>query len=166
MGQLQNKVNWHMRTITVAHDNVGGVHRVVLINVNNVETIVTHGINADLVVNRIQEMIELPVEANDTFVFDENCLASEAGKCWDVKIQGFVPTSVDENRAIIDELVSNQWLALLTDNNGSYRLAGDQEVPLTFTYNYSTGQLAGRNGFSVNLSARLSHRSYFMLEQF
>ena len=149
-----------MRTINLPLDNVGGLSDIYLICTDNILRYYRDYLGVDMTLKSYEDYIVLPYRADDTYVFTEKMTIEEAGPTFEVIIEGVIPTSLEDNDTIIREIISKQWLAVTKDNNGEMKLVGSKEVPLSFSFDYTTGKKGERNGLSFSVSSKQSHRSF------
>lgn len=149
-----------MRTINLPLDNVGGLSDIYLIATDNIERYNRDSLGVDLTLKNYGDYIVLPYLADETYQFTERMTIEEAGPTFEVNIEGVIPTASADNDAIIREIISKQWIAVTKDNNGDRKLVGSKEVPLSFTFDYTTGKKGERNGLTFSVSSKQSHRSF------
>lgn len=149
-----------MRTINLPLDNVAGISDIYLIGIDNIERCNRNYLGVDLTLKNYSDYIVLPYLADETYQFTERMTIEEAGQTFEVNIEGVIPTASADNDAIIREIISKQWLAVTKDNNGEMKIIGSKEVPLSFTFDYTTGKKGERNGLTFSVSSKQSHRSY------
>jgi hypothetical protein len=101
------------------------------------------------------DIIIIPMYANDTFVFNEEKSSTDGGDYWDVDIEGIIPKLCSLNADLKQKLERGEWLVLSKDNNDIVHLSGSVHVPLKFDDTSSSGTLySDRNGTSFKFLGR------------
>ena len=131
-----------MKKIEYDYDNIGGVHSLYAIPMNSYlrvrhDYIYNHDI---LELKNMDDIISIPVYADETFSFSEEQGNDEGGVYYSTTIEGVIPKHSPENEEIIHELERGQWLVLSTDHNGINRLSGNEDVQMMFSRTDSTGK--------------------------
>ena len=102
-----------------------------------------------------EQIIAIPMWADDTFQFVENKDESDGGTYYDVLISGIIPKQEATNEHLVEELERGEWVVLSRDNNGIIRLSGSDEVPLRFNSQKDTGvAFASRNGIGFTFTGK------------
>ena len=149
-----------MKTINLPNDNVGGISAIYLTATDNILLYHRDYDSVQLELIDKEAIIMLPYQAGDTYRFSEKMTIEEGGPTFEVTIEGVMPTASSTSDTTIREIISKQWLALAKDNNGHQRLVGSLDVPLSFSFDYSTGQKGERNGMTCSVSSKQDHGSF------
>ena len=144
-----------MKTVSTSNDNVGGLSSIYVVPTavfNRVKTDFSTG-KRYVSVASTEDVIELPVFCNQSFMYEENPELQDGGDAYDVKIQGVVPR-LDTEPQLLRELERGEWLVMHQDKNGGARLSGTVDVPLRFSTIRSSGNSpAALNGHRFTFSA-------------
>ena len=143
-----------MKRVNFDFDNIGGLSKVFAIPPDSFVRIRTDYVDntKSLELRRRENIIEIPIYADDTFSYTEEQLDSDAGDGYSILIEGVIPKHSNINNKVVEDLERGVWLILTEDNNGVVRLSGDDNVKLKFISNKTTGKKATiRNGISFTL---------------
>jgi hypothetical protein len=130
-----------MQQIEFDFENVGGLRHCYAIPVASFQ-----GTEVDIVTNLHQlrelvspeDVIAIPMYADDTFSFGEEDDEEDGNKVYDVNIDGIIPKA-GLNPLLIEKLSRGEWIVLSEDNNGIIRLSGTKEIPLRCKTTSATG---------------------------
>lgn len=149
-----------MKEISFDRDNIGGLHRVIAIPPSNYNLEHNYATGENSLEYSDVNAVLIPVDADTTYSFVESHGRDEHGDWWQPTITGTIPKQCADNAAIIEQLERGQWVVLCEDNNGTLRLCGDDEIPLTFATDAGTGaSTTDINGTTFTFSGKLGHPS-------
>lgn len=154
-----------MTEIIFDFENVGGLRECYAIAVS-----AFRGTRTDLVTNlhqlnniiRKDDVIAIPMYADDTFSFSEDDDEKDGNKIWIPHIEGIIPKA-GLNQQTMERLSRGEWIVLSEDNNGIVRLSGTAEIPLRCKVGDSTGTAyVERNGSLFVFEAKEMQPSVLM----
>lgn len=154
-----------MQTIKFEFDNIGGIQ-----NVYAIPADVFIGININystllrtLSLTGTDRVVKIPVYADESFSFDEPHGRDEHGDYWQPSLSGIIPAASANNAGLIEQLERGEWIVVHVDQNGVRRISGDEDTPLTFESNATTGRMyTDINGCSFTFTGKLGHPSYLV----
>jgi len=151
-----------MKEISFDFENVGGLQELYAVPFSNFRGVgmnYAKGTRYPRMSNR-DEIIVIPMYADDTFQFIEEKDEADGGTFYKVSISGLIPKMEGVNEQLIEELERGQWVVLSRDNNGVIHLSGSADVPLTCTTNKDSGMaFAARNAITFEFSGNQSSPS-------
>lgn len=99
----------------------------------------------------------------DTLQFTEKQEQTSAGSSYSIEITGITPKQNPIHQEALARLESEYWTILFKDNNGNYRLAGNEEELLTFQRVGTTGKkMSERNQIEFVFIGTLSNSALFI----
>ena len=150
-----------MKEIVFDTDNIGGLHRVIAIppSLYIIERNYATG-EYSLEITDDSQAVSIPVYADATYSFVESHGRDEVGDWWQPTMTGTIPKASKDNAVLIEELERGEWVVLCEDNNGVLRLCGDNQTPLSFATESTTGAAATDiNGTTFTFTGKLGHPS-------
>lgn len=138
-----------MKTIKLDTDNLGGLLHLYAIPATSFVQILKDYVNNThrLEITNSDSIIDIPVLSNDTYIYNEENTTSDAGDCWEVSIEGFIPRLSPDNQELIEQLERELWYVVAQDANGELHLCGQEDAWMIFTTSKTSGQsAASRNG--------------------
>lgn len=144
-----------MKTLKFDFNNMGGCCRLFAIPPTSFLRIREDYVNGlhYIECTNYDDIIDIPVNADGTFYFNENHSSEDAGDGYSVEIGGVIPKLMVENAEDMEILERGEWYVLFMDNNDDVKLAGDEDVKLKFISQKTTGLLsADRNQIAFTFS--------------
>jgi len=154
-----------MKTINFDFDNLGGLQHVYAIPPTAFLKISKNYVNDQnfLELQQKESIIDLPVYANDTYIYNEEKSTSDAGDCWEVNIEGVIPKLNPDNQSIIEELERGLWYVVAQDANGEFHFCGQEDAWMLFTSNKTSGKSASNlNGLTFSFSCVQDEPTIFL----
>lgn len=151
-----------MRKLKFDTDNIGGLQKVCALPVGSYTLVYNYATKTySLTLGDTTEAVLLEVYADGTYSFGENHGRDEHGDYWQPSVGGQIPRHSADNADLLETLERGQWVVLCYDNNGVLRLAGDDQTPLTFSTEATSGaQTTDMNGTAFTFTGKLGHPSY------
>ena len=152
-----------MKEIQFDFENIGGLHHCYCIPATSFAGYSLNYLTKRVVLNSVDPtvVVSIPMYADGTYSFTENHGRDAAGDYWQPTVDGIIPKGSLENASLLEELERGEWVVLAVDSNGSVRVCGDADTPLTFSTNTTTGSApSALNGISFSFSGKLGHPSY------
>lgn len=154
-----------MKTIQFDCDNLGG-----LIHLYAVPPTSFLRIRKDYLTNKNylelknrDDVIDIPVYPNDTYLYNEEKTTTDAGDCWQVEIEGVIPRLQPQNHDIIELLERGLWYVVAEDANGEVHLCGQEDAWMLFSSSKTSGQtVTNRNGTSFTFSCVQDEPTIFL----
>lgn len=167
MGQFPSKAESFMKTINLNTDNLGG-----LLHLYAIPPASFHRIRRDYVndLNYLElvqrdDVIDIPIFANDTYIYTEEKSTGDVGDYWSITIEGVIPRLSQENQPVIEELERGLWYVVAQDSNGEIHFCGQEDALLLFTNSKTSGQSASsRNGTSFSFACIQDASSIFLTD--
>lgn len=134
MGQYQNKEKIIMKEITFDYENAGGLLEIIAIPPTSFRRVrIDYSTRYKYleVINR-DDIIRIPMFADDSFSFSEDSDYADGGLIYDISIDGIIPKKSQANDSIIHELERGEWYVVALDNNNVVHLCGTDDVLMTF----------------------------------
>lgn len=158
-----------MKTIATTDDRLGGLLTIYAIPVG-----VFGGIDIDyatgersITLSSSAEVYAIPCLGGDDYSFSEQHERDENGDWWQPTLQGAIPHPDMANASDIEELERGEWIVLCEDNNGVWRLCGDEYTQLTFATDTTSGAAStDKNQVAFTLTGKLGHPSYVVASPF
>lgn len=158
MGQFPSKAESFMKTINLNTDNLGG-----LLHLYAIPPTSFHRIRKDYVNNlnflelvRRDDVIDIPVLSNDTYIYNEEKNTGDVGDYWNITIEGVIPRLSLDNHSVIEELERGLWYVVAQDSNGEVHFCGQEDALLILlTARHPASQLPLE---TVHLSRLLVYR--------
>ena len=153
-----------MKTIVTTDDRLGGLQIVYAIPVGAAYSVeLNHATGQrSISFSNTDGVYALPCLAED-FVFSEIHERDENGDSWSPTIQGSIPHPSVDNAADIEALERGEWVVLCEDHNGTWRLCGDEDTPLTFATETTSGTVStDKNQVGFTFTGKLGHPSWVM----
>lgn len=144
-----------MKTIEFDFDNLGGLQHIYAIPPTSFLRIRKDYINHQNFLEIIQkdDVIDLPVYSNDTYMYNEEKSTNDAGDCWEVNIEGVIPKLSPDNQYVIELLERGLWYVVAKDANDEYHFCGQENAWLLFTSSKTTGKSAASlNGLTFRFT--------------
>lgn len=111
------------------------------------------------------EIISIPVYANDTYIYNEDKETTDAGDSWNVNVEGVIPRMRRYNQETIERLERNLWYLVAIDANGEVHWCGQEDALLLFSTQKTSGQSAvDRNGITFSFSCTQDEPTIFIAE--
>lgn len=150
-----------MKQLNFDTDNIGGLQKVYALPPGSYSLAKNYVSNAyTLTIADTSQVVEIETFADGTYSFTESHGRDEHGDWWQPTIVGQIPKHSHGNAALIEELERGQWVVLCKDNNGVLRLAGDDQTPLTFATEATTGAVTtDMNGTGFTFTGKLGKPS-------
>lgn len=122
-----------MKRILFSNDNLGGLARLIVIPAESFRRIKMDFSTGKryVSVSSTEDILELVVPVGGLYSFDEQMGLEDGSPFFDVRIEGIVPR-MDTMPGVREELERGEWIVLHTDCNGTSRLSGMVDVPMTF----------------------------------
>lgn len=154
-----------MKTILFDCDNLGG-----LIHLYAVPPTSFLRIRKDYLTNKNylelknrDDVIDIPVYPNDTYLYNEEKTTTDAGDCWQVEIEGVIPRLQPQNHDIIELLERGLWYVVAEDANGEVHFCGQEDAWMLFSSSKTSGQtVTNRNGTSFTFSCVQDEPTIFL----
>ena len=129
-----------MKQITFDFDNLGGLAEIYAIPPSSFVRVRQDYIKNRKVleVKNREDIIAIPMFADDTFSFSEEHKRDDGGDYYQPTIEGVIPKIALENEEIIETLERGEWMVLSQDHNGVVHLSGNEDVLMTFSSNSTT----------------------------
>lgn len=154
-----------MRTLTFDFDNIGGIQHVYAIPAEVFQAITINyaTLRRALRMLSADDVVNIPVYADESFSFEEPHGRDDHGDYWQPSISGIIPAASFNNAQLIETLERGEWVVVHVDQNGIERVSGDEDTPLIFGSTASTGSLhTDRNGCSFSFTGKLGHPSHII----
>ena len=100
-----------MKVINYDFENIGGLLQVIAVPPSSFLQIRRDYI-ADLNYLELcnpEEIVSIPVYANDTYIYKEDKEVNDAGDCWNVSVEGIIPKLSSMNHRLIESLERGLW---------------------------------------------------------
>lgn len=165
MGQFPSKEKTTMKTINLDTDNLGGLLHLYAIPPTSFVRIRKDYVNDLNYLELMQrgDVIDLPVFANDTYVYNEEKTTSDAGDNWHIVIEGVIPRLSPDNQLVIELLERGLWYVVAEDANGEVHLCGQEDAWMLFSSSKTSGQtVTNRNGTSFTFSCVQDEPTIFL----
>ena len=146
-----------MKEITFDFENVGGLAEIYAIPPTSFIRIRTNYLTDKkyLDVKNRDDIIVIPMFADDTYVFNENKDTDDGGDYYDLSVEGVIPKEVFPNKQIINNLERGQWFVLCQDNNNVVHFCGSEDILMRFNTQKTTGTTyIDRNGIAFSFSCK------------
>lgn len=131
-----------MKHLNFDTDNIGGLLGIFAIPSSAFTLTYNYGTRKyTLAVTSAADVVKIETYADGTYAFGETKGRDEHGDWWQPTITGQIPKHAQVNAEVMETLERGQWVVLIEDNNGTLRLAGDADTPLTFDTEATTGAL-------------------------
>lgn len=144
-----------MNAINYDYNNIGGLLHVVAVppaSFLRIRKDYAAGLNY-LELRNLDDLIAIPVYANDSYIYNEEKSVSDAGDCWNVSVEGVIPKLCAVNHATIEKLERGLWYVLALDGNGQAHWCGQEDALMLFATNKTSGRTtADRNGTEFTFS--------------
>lgn len=153
-----------MKTLATTDDRIGGLHVVYAIPIGTAYSLDIDYVTGQrsFAISNTDGVYALPCLAED-YVFGETHERDENGDFWQPTIQGSIPHPSADNAADIEALERGEWVVLCEDQNGTWRLCGDEDTPLTFSTDTTSGTVSSdKNQVAFTLTGKLGHPSWAM----
>ena len=127
-----------MKVINYDFENVGGLLQIIAVPPTSFLRIrkdYNAGLNY-LELRDRENIISIPVYANDTYIYNEDKEVNDAGDCWNVSIEGVIPKLSSVNNQLMETLERGLWYVLAVDGNGQVHWCSVSErngTSFTFT---------------------------------
>lgn len=153
-----------MKTITFNRDNLGGMIQCIAIPPSAIELTYDYVSHIyELTLTDDTDVVEIPSFADGTFSFTESHGRDEHGDWWQPLVAGRIPRHNPDNAVMIETLERGEWVVLCQDGNGMLRLCGDEQTPLTFSTEATTGEApTDMNSTAFSFTGKLGHPSRFL----
>ena len=103
----------------------------------------------------------------DTIIFTESKNTDFNGDHYACTLEAICPNNQNAIQRIFDEIDTKEFVIVLMDNNGNYKLFGEIDESLTFINNYSsTPNFSGLNANRIVFSRKMKKRSRFIINPF
>ena len=156
-----------MKVINYDFENIGGLLQVIAVPLSSFLQIRRDYI-ADLNYLELcnpEEIISIPVYANDTYVYNEDKEVNDAGDCWNVSVEGIIPKLSSMNHRLIESLERGLWYVLAVDGNGQVHWCGQEDALMLFSTNKTTGHsVSQRNGTSFTFTCVQDEPTIYIAE--
>ena len=156
-----------MKTINLNPDNLGGLLHLYAIPPTSFLRIRKDYVNnlKYLELKQRNDVIDIPIFANDTYIYTEEKSTGDAGDYWTITIEGVIPRLSQENQPVIEELERGLWYVVTQDSNGEIHFCGQEDALLLFTNSKTSGQSASsRNGTSFSFACIQDAPSIFLTD--
>lgn len=151
-----------MKKLIYDGDNIGGLYDVYAIAADAYEGVTldySTGVNSLTLDSDDNNIICIPVYADESFNFTESHGRDENGDFWSPNITGAIPCAA-KNAELIEELEMGEWVCVSVDHLGNARVSGDSDTPLTFSTETNSGTMyADRNCATFSMTGTLGHAS-------
>lgn len=156
-----------MKTIQLDTDNIGGLLHLYAVPPSSFLRLRTDYVSGAIMLELKQRdnIIDLPMYANDTYVYTENKTTGDAGDSWEVTIEGVIPKLCGRNHPVIEELERGQWYVVAEDSNGEIHFCGQEEALMIFDSTRTSGKgAAARNETSFSFSCIQDRPTIFLTD--
>jgi hypothetical protein len=144
-----------MKVINYDFENIGGLLQVIAVSPTSFLRIrkdYNAGLNY-LELRDRENIISIPVYANDTYIYNEDKEVNDAGDCWNVSIEGVIPKLSSVNNQLMETLERGLWYVLAVDGNGQVHWCGQEDALMLFATNKTSGRsVSERNGTSFTFT--------------
>lgn len=144
-----------MKVINYDFENIGGLLQVIAVPPTSFLRIrkdYNVGLNY-LELRDRENIISIPVYANDTYVYNEDKEVNDAGDCWNVSVEGVIPKLSSVNHQLMETLERGLWYVLAVDGNGQVHWCGQEDALMLFATNKTSGRaVSERNGTSFTFT--------------
>lgn len=148
-----------MKKLTFDFENLGGLAEIYAIPPSSFKRI-RIDYSTDLKYLEVQnrdDIIVIPMFADDTFQFTEEDDYEDGGLLYSISVEGLIPKISVDNQNMISTLEHGQWYILCRDSNDVVHLCGTNDVKMLFKTNKSTGSsVTERNNISFTISNKQS----------
>lgn len=154
-----------MRTINYDFQNIGGLLRVIAVPPASFVQIRKDPLTGDnhLDLRNQDDIISIPIYANDTYIYTEDKEVNDAGDSWNVAIEGVIPKLEKTNHRIIETLERGLWYVLAVDGNGEVHWCGQEDALMLFDTQKSSGRTdTERNGITFSFSCTQDEPTIFI----
>ena len=151
-----------MKKLTFDTDNLGGLLRVYALPTGSYTLVYNYGTKKyTLTLTSTTDVVAIDVYADGTYSYAESHGRDEHGDWWQPTISGQIPRHSEDNADVMETLERGEWVVLSEDSNGVLHLSGDDDTPLTFSTEATTGaQTTDMNGTAFTFTGKLGHPSY------
>ena len=136
-------------------ENVGGLLQVIAVppaSFVQIRKDYAAGLNYLELRNR-EDIVSIPVYANDTYSYNEDKEVNDAGDCWNVSVEGVIPKLSSVNHHLMETLERGLWYVLAVDGNGVVHWCGQEDALMLFNTNKTSGRsVSERNGTSFTFT--------------
>ena len=155
-----------MKTLVTTDDRMGGLHIVYAIPPGAYSLSKNYATGKYTIsFSNTDGVYALPCLAED-YAFSEQHERDENGDWWQPTVTGAIPHPDDVNAADIEAMERGEWVVLCEDQNGVRRLCGDDDTPLTFATDATSGMAAtDRNQAGFTFTGKLGHPSWVMVDE-
>lgn len=156
-----------MKVINYDFDNIGGLLQLFAVSPSSFVRIRQEYAEQKnyLELRNRDDIIALPVYANDTYSYSEDKETNDAGDCWNVSIEGVIPKTHSYNHQLLETLERGLWYVLAVDSNGEAHWCGQEDALLIFNTKKSSGKSpADRNGTSFTFSCIQDEPTIFIAD--
>lgn len=156
-----------MKVINYDFDNVGGLLQIFAIPSTSFLCIRKDYVaNLNYLELRSQDdLISIPVYANDTYMYSEDKTTTDAGDIWSVSVEGVIPKLYSYNKGLIEILERGLWYVLAVDGNGEVHWCGQEDALMLFNTQKTSGQTAAnRNGITFTFSCVQDEPTIFITD--
>ena len=123
-----------MKAMHYDFENVGGLLQVIAVppaSFVQIRKDYASGLNYLELRNR-EDIVSIPVYANDTYSYNEDKEVNDAGDCWNVSIEGVIPKLSPANHQLMEMLERGLWYVLAVDGNGAVHWCGQEDALMLF----------------------------------
>lgn len=156
-----------MKTINFDFDNLGGLSQLFAVPPGSFVRIRKDYIQKlnYLELRKRDDIISIPVYADDTYMYNEDKETTDAGDSWSVSVEGVVPKNTSVNTEVIEILERGAWYVLAIDSNGEVHWCGQEETLMIFNSQKTSGQSAtARNGIIFTFSCVQDEPTVFITD--
>ena len=109
-----------MRTLTFDFDNIGGIQHVYAIPAEVFQAITINyaTLRRALRMLSADDVVKIPVYADESFSFEEPHGRDDHGDYWQPSISGIIPAASFDNAQLIETLERGEWVVVHVDQNG------------------------------------------------
>ena len=139
-------------------ENVGGLLQVIAVppaSFVQIRKDYAAGLNYLELRNR-EDIVSIPVYANDTYSYNEDKEVNDAGDCWNVSVEGVIPKLSSVNHHLMETLERGLWYVLAVDGNGVVHWCGQEDALMLFNTNKTSGRRNGTVPHSRSPASRMN----------
>ena len=144
-----------MKAMHYDFENVGGLLQVIAVppaSFVQIRKDYAAGLNYLELRNR-EDIVSIPVYANDTYSYNEDKEVNDAGDCWNVSVEGVIPKLSSVNHHLMETLERGLWYVLAVDGNGVVHWCGQEDALMLFNTNKTSGRsVSERNSTSFTFT--------------
>ncbi len=137
-------------------DNMGGLSFFKFLEVEGVAEfpyVINNEINDDISLNSDYSWAD-GYSSAEKLEYSENSKTSDNGKYLESLLKGSAPYSEDFHK-LFESMNNRRFIIHFSDSDGNERIAGTDEQPLTFSYNFTTQTESGVKSYTYKFSGNI-----------